>query len=69
MRMDQAKVALSLVARQYVTREITRTQANNHVCDFGMLVRPPDHRRFDEFFTERVLYFGGKKALRRWSRK
>jgi hypothetical protein len=69
MRVDQARVAVSLVARQYVTREITRRQAGNHVCDFGMLIDPPEPRRFEACFVERLEYFGGKKALRRWSRK
>ena len=54
---------VSLVARQFATREITEKQAYNHVCDIGMLGELAAVHQLNTFFETELERFGGRPAV------
>jgi hypothetical protein len=61
-KAEAMKPALSLVARQLVTGEITEHQAGNHVADLCMLGGLDDFEKLGVFYEAQVTHFGGRKA-------
>lgn len=54
-----ARIVISLVARQYVAKEIDERSAWNHVADYGVM----SASLLEEFFESEVARLGGRKPL------
>jgi hypothetical protein len=52
--IETARIVVSLVARQFVTREITERAAYNHVADYGVMAAT----QLEDFFKSEVARFG-----------
>lgn len=61
-KAERMKSAISLVARQLVTGEITEKQAGDHVADLCMLGGREDFDKLGVFYEAQVAHFGGRKA-------
>jgi rubredoxin len=57
MPIETARTVVSLVARQFVSREIEERAARNHVCDYGVM----SASQLEEYFESEVQRFGGRK--------